>query len=56
MRDIKDKIDASWFAVSPDTEQQRIHRKFKEQSHWMMVDLPRLTAIYKEMLEEIMIL
>ena len=52
MRDIKDKIDASWFASSPDTEHQRIHRKFRAQASWMMIDLPRLPSFSKYLLIE----
>ena len=40
MRDIKERIDASWYSANPDVEQMRIHQRFKAQAHWMMVDLP----------------
>ena len=52
MRNIKDEIDASWFASNPDAEHQIIHRKFRAQASWMMIDLPRLPSIYKELLIE----
>ena len=48
MRDIQEHIDASWFT---DINQQKIHKKFKEQAPWMMVDLARLPNICTEILK-----
>ena len=52
MRDIKEKIDASWYSANPDIEQMRIHQRLKAQAQWMMVDLPNLPKRYIEILRD----
>ena len=42
MRNIKDEVDASWFTSDPDAEHERIHKRFREQADWMLVDVPQL--------------
>ena len=52
MRNIKDEVDASWFTSDPDTEHRLIHTKFKAQASWMMVDVSRISSVYKDLLIE----
>ena len=52
MRNIKDEVDASWFAPDPDAEHNIFHGKFRAQASWMMVDVPRLSSINKDILTD----
>ena len=48
MRNIKDEVDASWFTSDPDAEHKRIHKKFRAQADWMLVNVPQLPHLYED--------
>ena len=50
MRNIKNEVDASWFTSDPDAEHRIIHKTFKAQASWMLVDVPPIPSVYKDLL------